>query len=51
LPDQNLAHLRTAALNKKKTALKNIVEKTGNNKDLFYMGGLSEGIADKLLEN
>ena len=51
LPDQRLAHLKTVALNRKKTALKNIVEKTGSKKDLLYVGGLSKGIADKLLED
>lgn len=49
LPDQNLAHLETAALNKKKTALKNIVEKTGTKKDLLYVSGVREGFVDKLL--
>ena len=49
LPDQRLAHLKTVALKRKKAALKKIVEKTGNKKDLLYMGGLSEGIADRLL--
>jgi coenzyme F420 hydrogenase subunit beta len=49
LPDQRLAHLKRVALNRKKTAIKNIVEKTGNKKDLLYLGGLSEGIADRLL--
>jgi coenzyme F420 hydrogenase subunit beta len=51
LPDQNLAHLKTAALNKKKTALKNIVEKTGNKEDLIYVSGVSEDITDRLLDN
>ncbi len=51
LPEQRLAHLKTVALNRKKTALKNIIEKTGSEKDLLYVGGLSEGIADKLLED
>jgi len=49
LPDQRLNHLKTVALNRKKTAIKNIVEKTGNKKDLLYLGGLSEGITDRLL--
>jgi len=50
LPEQRLAHLKTVALNRKKTALKNITEKTGSKKDLLYVGGLSKGIADKLLK-
>jgi len=49
LPDQRLAHLKTVALKRKKAALKNIVEKSGNKKDLLYVGGLPEGIADRLL--
>jgi coenzyme F420 hydrogenase subunit beta len=51
LPDQRLAHLKTVAVKRKKMALKNIVEKTGNKKDLLYVGGLSQGIAKKLLED
>lgn len=51
LPDENLAHLKEAALNKKKAALKNLVERTGNRNDFLYIYGLSEGITDKFLEN
>ncbi len=51
LAEQRLAHLKSVALKRKKTAFKNIVEKTGNKKDLLYVGGLSEGITDKLLED
>jgi len=51
LPDQRLAHLKSVALRRKKTALKNIVEKTGNKKDLLYVGSLPEGMADTLLED
>jgi coenzyme F420 hydrogenase subunit beta len=51
LPDQRLAHLKTVALNRKKTALKNIARKTGNKKDLLYVGGLPEGMAERLLES
>lgn len=50
LPDQRLAHLRAVALNRKKTALRHIVEKTGDKRDLLYLGGLPEGMADRLLE-
>lgn len=51
LPDQRLAHLKTVALNRKKTALKNIARKTGDKKDLLYVGGLPEGMAERLLES
>lgn len=50
LPGQRLAHLKTVALKRKKTAFKSITDKTGDKKDLLYVGGLSEGIADKLSE-
>ena len=50
LPDENLAHLKTAAIEKKKRALKNIVERTGGKEDFLYLGGLSEGVIDKLLQ-
>ncbi len=51
LPDQRLAHLKAVAFNRKKTALKNIVDKTGEKKNLLYVAGLSQGIADRLLED
>jgi coenzyme F420-reducing hydrogenase beta subunit len=51
LPHQRLAHLRAVALNRKKTALRHIVEKTGDKRDLLYVGGLPEGMADRVLEN
>jgi len=51
LPDQRLAHLKAVALKRKKTAFKSIIEKTGNKKDFLYVGGLSKGVADKLLED
>jgi len=51
LPEQRLAHLKAVALERKKTALRNIVDKTGDKKDLLYVGGLPEGMADKLLED
>lgn len=51
LPEKRLSHLKTSALNRKKTAFKNIVGRTGNKKDLLYVGGLSEDLVEQLLEN
>ena len=48
LPAENLAHLKEAALLKKKRALDEIIKKSGDKKDLLYLG-LSESMADKLL--
>jgi len=39
LPQANLAHLKEAALSKKKRALENIVKKTGNKENLLYLTG------------
>jgi coenzyme F420 hydrogenase subunit beta len=50
LPEQRMAHLKWIALKRKKTALKNIIEKTGNKNDLLYVGNLPQGVADILLE-
>jgi len=50
LPDQRLAHLKSIALKRKKTALENIVERTGDKNDLLYVGNLPQGVADRLLE-
>jgi coenzyme F420 hydrogenase subunit beta len=48
LPPQNLAHLKEAAWLKKKRALQEIVNRTGNKKDLLYLG-LSQSLIDMLL--
>jgi coenzyme F420 hydrogenase subunit beta len=48
LPGDKLAHLKEAALIKKKRALKQIVNRTGDQKDLLYVG-LSAKLAEKLL--
>jgi len=48
LPAENLAHLKEAALNKKKRSLGEIVKTTGSKKDLLYLG-LSPSLAEKLL--
>ena len=51
LPDENLSHLKTAALNKKRTALNNILEKTGDKGDLLYVHGVSRSLCNKLLKS
>ncbi len=48
LPEEKLGHLKEAALLKKKRALKQIIQKTGDRKDLLYIG-LSDKVAEKLL--
>ena len=48
LPPQNLAHLKEAALLKKKRALNEIVKRSGDKNNLLYIG-LSHRLADKLL--
>lgn len=48
LSPRNLAHLKEAALLKKKRALKEIIERSGDKRDLLYLG-LSESIVNKLL--
>jgi len=51
LPEWRLSHLKTVALNRKKTAIKNIIEKSGDKNDLLYIGGLPENITDNLLKD
>ncbi|MCF8049666.1 MAG: Coenzyme F420 hydrogenase/dehydrogenase, beta subunit C-terminal domain [Desulfobacterales bacterium] len=51
LPEERLNHLKTAALNRKKKALKNIVEKTGSKTDLLYIDGLKPEYTEKLIES
>jgi coenzyme F420 hydrogenase subunit beta len=48
LPDENLEHLREAALLKKKRALKGIVDRTGSAEDLLYLK-LSDEALERLL--
>ena len=48
LSPQNLAHLKEAALLKKKRALRQIIERSGDKRNLLYLG-LSESIVNKLL--
>jgi hypothetical protein len=38
IPPESLTHLKEAALNKKKKALSNIIAKTGDEKNLLYLG-------------
>jgi coenzyme F420 hydrogenase subunit beta len=49
LPEENLEHLKQAALLKKKRALKKIVDTTGSSEDLLYLK-LSGEVRDRLLE-
>ncbi len=48
LPPQNLAHLKEAALLKKKRAVKEIIQRSGDKGNLLYLG-LSESTVSKLL--
>jgi coenzyme F420 hydrogenase subunit beta len=49
LPAENLAHLKEAALLKKKRALNEIVKRTGSRENLLYVG-LSPRVTKKLLD-
>jgi len=48
IPIESLTHLKKVALNKKKRALSNIIAKTGDKKNLLYLG-LSESMVNELL--
>jgi len=48
LPPENLAHLKEASLLKKKRALHEIITKSGDRKNLLYVG-LQQSIIDRLL--
>ena len=48
LPEENLEHLKQAALTKKKRALGNIVDRTGSSEDLLYLK-LSRKALERLL--
>jgi coenzyme F420 hydrogenase subunit beta len=48
LPEENLEHLKGAALAKKKRALRNIVDKSGSSEDLLYLK-LSPEARERLL--
>jgi coenzyme F420 hydrogenase subunit beta len=48
LPPENLEHLKDAAMIKKKRALREIIKRTGDQKNLLYLG-LSQSVADKLI--
>jgi coenzyme F420 hydrogenase subunit beta len=39
MPEENLARLKKASMNKKRTAVKNLADKSGNPKDLLYLDG------------
>ena len=49
MPKENLSRLETASYNKKKKALKNIIQKTGHKDDLLYLNVQTEAV-EKLLE-
>jgi coenzyme F420 hydrogenase subunit beta len=51
LPEDRLSHLKMVALKRKKTALKNIIEKTGDKNNLLYIGNVSETITRMLLKD
>jgi coenzyme F420 hydrogenase subunit beta len=48
LPDQNLAHLKEASLNKKKRGLKKVIEATGSEENLLYLKLSSEALTGLL---
>ena len=48
IPVESVDNLKRASLNKKKRALSSIVAKTGDKKNLLYLG-ISAGLAEKLL--
>ena len=48
IPAESVENLKRASLNKKKRALSSIIGKTGDKKDLLYLG-IPSGLADKLL--
>ena len=48
LPDQNLAHLKEASLNKKKRGLKKVIETTGSEENLLYLKLSSETLTGLL---
>ncbi len=49
IPIESVDNLKRASLNKKKRAVSSIVGKTGDKKDLLYLG-LSQNLVDKLLD-
>jgi len=48
IPAESVENLKRASLNKKKRAVSSIIAKTGDKKDLLYLG-IPSGLADKLL--
>ena len=48
LPEQNLAHLKEASLNKKKRGLKKVIETTGSEENLLYLKLSSETLTGLL---
>jgi coenzyme F420 hydrogenase subunit beta len=48
LPDQNLAHLKEASLNKKKRGLEKVIETTGSEENLLYLRLTGETVTELL---
>jgi len=48
LPDENLAHLKEASLNKKKRGLKKVIDTTGSEENLLYLKLTGETVASLL---
>lgn len=48
IPAESIANLKRASLNKKRSALRNIITRTGSTKDLGYLG-ISDSFINKLL--
>ena len=51
IPEKRFAHLKSVSSKRKKTAFSNIIKKTGNKKDLLYIGGLNQEVLNEYLEN
>ena len=48
IPDESLTNLKRASLNKKRNALRRIIDRTGTREDLGYLG-ISGSLAGRLL--
>lgn len=51
LPEERLSHLKSVALKRKRTALENIIKKTGDKNNLLYVGNVSETIIRTFLKD
>ena len=50
IPEARLNHLRTVASKRKKTAFKNIINKTGDEKDLLYINSMNKEVIQKYMD-